>query len=241
MNQKPKEKTGQLDENTKQWLESRPELLRRLKEMKRICENEGREHELLAKAEAGLVEQLDEAGRELVGAWLEKREEQEHAKAQTQMRMREHSKKTAGADGIRGTRYACSMEGVGALGHAWAWLAKQSGWGQDTQIHVVGDGACRVGQQARKNVGPNCRVLVDFYHLSEYLSAVAQRHKTGEKGWLKRQQKRLKKGCWKQVMKEWRKGQACRMNWRWRAMRGAILRTGATNSGMMKRWGWKEA
>jgi hypothetical protein len=94
------------------------------------------------------------------------------------------------------------MEGVGALGHAWAWLAKQSGWGLDTQIHVVGDGVCRVGQQARKNVGPNCRVLVDFYHLSEYLSAVAQRHKTEEKGWLKRQQKRLKKGRWKQVMKE---------------------------------------
>jgi hypothetical protein len=86
----------QLDENTKQWLESRPELLRRRKEMKRICENEQREHELLAKAEAGLVEQLDAAGRELVGAWLEKREEQEHAKAQTQMQMREHNKKNCG-------------------------------------------------------------------------------------------------------------------------------------------------
>jgi hypothetical protein len=93
MNKKPKEKTGQLDENTKQWLESRPELVRRLKEMKRICENKEREHELLAKAEAGLVEQLDAAGRELVGAWLEKREEQEHAKAQAHTQMREHSKK----------------------------------------------------------------------------------------------------------------------------------------------------
>jgi hypothetical protein len=96
MNPKITERSAQLDENTRQWLESCPELVRRRKEMKRICENEGREHELLAKAEAGLVEQLDEAGRELVGAWLEKREEQEHAKAQTQMRMREHSKKNCG-------------------------------------------------------------------------------------------------------------------------------------------------
>jgi hypothetical protein len=90
---KANKEVEQLDENTKQWLESRPELVRRLKEMKRICENEQREHELLAKAEAGLVEQLDAAGRELVGAWLEKREEQEHAKAQTHRQMRGHSKK----------------------------------------------------------------------------------------------------------------------------------------------------
>ncbi|MDR2675765.1 MAG: hypothetical protein LBC18_13125 [Opitutaceae bacterium] len=61
--------------------------------MKRICENEEREHELLAKAEAGLVGQFDAAGRELVEAWLEKREEQEHEKARTHARMREHSKK----------------------------------------------------------------------------------------------------------------------------------------------------
>ncbi|MDR2675225.1 MAG: hypothetical protein LBC18_10300 [Opitutaceae bacterium] len=100
--EKTKEKAKQLDESTRQWLESRPELVRRLKEMRRICENGQREHEVLAKAEAGLVEQLDAAGRELAGAWLEKREEQEHAKARAQTRMREHSKKTACADGVRG-------------------------------------------------------------------------------------------------------------------------------------------
>jgi hypothetical protein len=86
-------KAGQLDENTRQWLESQPELGKRPKEMRWICENGGRENELLAKAEAGLVEQLDAVGRELVGAWLEKREEQEHEKARTQRRMRERGKK----------------------------------------------------------------------------------------------------------------------------------------------------
>jgi hypothetical protein len=93
MNLKNQGKEGKLDEKTRKWLESRPEQVKRIKEMRRICENEEREHELLEKAEAGLVEQLDAAGREMVGAWLEKREEQEHEKAQTQRRMREHSKK----------------------------------------------------------------------------------------------------------------------------------------------------
>ncbi|MDR2674040.1 MAG: hypothetical protein LBC18_04015 [Opitutaceae bacterium] len=66
--EKTKKKAGQPDENTRQWLESRPGLVRRLKEMRRICENEQREHELPTKAEAMLVEQLDAAGRELAGA-----------------------------------------------------------------------------------------------------------------------------------------------------------------------------
>jgi hypothetical protein len=61
------------------------------------------------------------------------------------------------AQGTVQTRHACRMEGVEAPGHAWAWLAKQSGWGLDTHIHVVGDEACRVGRQARKNFGPPCR------------------------------------------------------------------------------------
>lgn len=100
------------------------------------------------------------------------------------------------------TRYACSMEGVEDLGYAWGRIAAQSGWGMNTQIHVVGDGACWVGQQARKNFGAHCRVLVDFYHLSEYLAAVAQQHKAGDKGWLGRQQKRLKKGRYERVIKE---------------------------------------
>jgi len=82
-----------LDEATKRWLESRPELVRRLKEMRRICENEQHEHDLLAQAEAGLVEQLDATGRELVGAWLERRDEQEQVRSKGDPALRKHSKK----------------------------------------------------------------------------------------------------------------------------------------------------
>jgi len=100
------------------------------------------------------------------------------------------------------TRYACSMESVEALGHAWAQSARQSGWGLNTQLHVVGDGACWVGQQARNAFEKQCRVLVDFYHVSEYLGAVAQRHKAGERGWLARQQNLLRKGKHAQVIRQ---------------------------------------
>jgi hypothetical protein len=58
------------------------------------------------------------------------------------------------------------------------------------------------GTASPKNFGPNRRVPVGFYHLCEYLSAVGRRHKAGDKGWLKQQQSRLKKGRWKQVLKE---------------------------------------
>ena len=99
-------------------------------------------------------------------------------------------------------RFACNMESVEELGQAWARNAKQNGQGLNTQMHVVGDGASWVGQQAKEKLGPRCRMLVDFYHVSEYLGAVAQRHKAGDKKWLARQQTRLKKGKWRKVLKE---------------------------------------
>lgn len=90
---KPEEKKPVLREETKAWLESRPELVRRLEEMRRICENEQGEHDLLSRAEAGLVEQLDAAGRELVGAWLERRDAQESSRPKAGTGLRKHSKK----------------------------------------------------------------------------------------------------------------------------------------------------
>jgi len=86
-------KRREMSEKTKTWLEGHPELMRRLEEMRRICENEQGGHNLLAQAEAGLVEQLDATGRELMGAWLEKRNEQEQARARAGPGLRAHSKK----------------------------------------------------------------------------------------------------------------------------------------------------
>ena len=82
-----------MGEEMKAWLESRPELMRRLEEMKRICQNGRGEHNLLRQAESALVEQLDATGRELVGAWLEERNKQEGARASREPGLRKHEKK----------------------------------------------------------------------------------------------------------------------------------------------------
>jgi hypothetical protein len=75
------------------WLESRPELMRRLEEMRRICQNEQAGHNLLRQAESALVEQLDASGRDLIGAWLEKRNQQESARASAETGLRKRTKK----------------------------------------------------------------------------------------------------------------------------------------------------
>ena len=106
---KPERKLeANLDEATKRWLESRLELVRRLKEMRRICENEQHEHDLLAQAEAGLVEQLDATGRELVGAWMGRRDEQERARAEADPALRKHSKKNCASRQCSAPRRATS-------------------------------------------------------------------------------------------------------------------------------------
>jgi hypothetical protein len=89
-------------------VESRPELVRRLREMRRICQNEQHEHDLLAQAEAGLVEQLDATGRELVGAWLQQRDQQEQTRAKADPFLRKHSKKNCASRRSSAPRKATS-------------------------------------------------------------------------------------------------------------------------------------
>ena len=82
-----------MGEQMKAWIESRPELMRRLEAMRRVCQNGHGEHNLLWQAERALVEQLDATGRELMSAWLEERNEQESARASHAPGLRKHSKK----------------------------------------------------------------------------------------------------------------------------------------------------
>lgn len=61
------------------------------------------------------------------------------------------------------------MEGVDVAGHQWAEAVHQAGWASNTQLHVVGDGAAWIAQQARDCLDSG--YLVDFYHVCEYLAA----------------------------------------------------------------------
>ena len=51
--------------------------------------------------------------------------------------------------------------------------AKKAGFGKQSHVHAVGDGADWIALQVEKQFGSQGSYLVDFYHVSDYLSAAA--------------------------------------------------------------------
>jgi len=72
-------------------------------------------------------------------------------------------------------------------------VALKAGFGAATQVHFVGDGAPWIVNQVRRVFGSQASYLVDFYHITEYLSEAAEHSWTSEKKeWLHRSQSLLK-------------------------------------------------
>lgn len=85
------------------------------------------------------------------------------------------------------------------------WLydcVRRAGFGRSTSVHVVGDGAGWIHRQVEQRFGANGTFLVDFMHLSEYLSEAGKSFCADAKRWLKCQQARLKDNQAKQVLLE---------------------------------------
>jgi hypothetical protein len=78
---------------------------------------------------------------------------------------------------------------------AWVWqqTAQLAGCETKTYVHGVGDGASWIVEKFRENFGSQGAYLIDFYHVSEYLSGAAPKiARAGkEKEWRRRQQGRL--------------------------------------------------
>jgi len=77
--------------------------------------------------------------------------------------------------------------------------------GQQTpQTIVIGDGAHWIWEMAQEQF-PGSVEILDFFHLSEYVWAVAKeaypKQEDAQKDWVKQQQQLLKKSEWKQVLK----------------------------------------
>jgi len=100
------------------------------------------------------------------------------------------------AHGSASARYACNRGDLVQLGCDWSHIAAQAGRGLFTRVHAVADGAEWIARKVPEIFGPQTRLLVDFYHTSEYLAAVAKLHPAlaDKPGWLRTQQCRLKKG-----------------------------------------------
>lgn len=88
-------------------------------------------------------------------------------------------------------------------GEAWSHAVYRAGWGANTYIQPMGDGAVWIDEQG-KICFPGAFFLLDLYHVCEYLDLASIRCALREKPkrWLKRQKNKLLKGKKDQVIAE---------------------------------------
>jgi hypothetical protein len=92
--------------------------------------------------------------------------------------------------------YAAGFTNVADTGRRWGHCARDAGWGLNSQIHSVADGAPWIEIQSDETFGKQGTFLCDFYHVSEYLGAAAPTCREGRPDqWRKTQQRRLKRGA----------------------------------------------
>lgn len=99
------------------------------------------------------------------------------------------------------TVYGATFGSVEEVGCRWGHCAREAGWGLNSQIHTLGDGAEWIRLQSRQVFGEQGSFLCDFYHVSEYLGAAAPtcRGKNPDQ-WRHTQQKRLRRGAVQKVL-----------------------------------------
>jgi hypothetical protein len=101
----------------------------------------------------------------------------------------------AQAQGKAETIYAATFGDVDEVGLRWGHCARSAGWGLDSQIHALGDGAEWIRRQTREIFGHQGTFLCDFFHVSEYLGKAAGTcRRQAPDQWRRIQQKRLKRG-----------------------------------------------
>jgi len=99
------------------------------------------------------------------------------------------------------TTYGATFGNVDGVGRRLGHCAREAGWGLNSQIHAVGDGAEWIRLQCGEVFGKQGTFLCDFFHVSEYLAAAAEGSQGGKADqWRRTQQKRLKRGALKKVI-----------------------------------------
>lgn len=92
--------------------------------------------------------------------------------------------------------YAATFDSVEQTGRRWGHCARQAGWGLNSRIHAVADGAPWICRQSREVFGAQGHFLCDFYHVSQYLAAAAPVCRAAQpERWRRTQQKRLRRGA----------------------------------------------
>lgn len=90
-------------------------------------------------------------------------------------------------------RYGGTLRGgVEEAGRQLFDCARQAGFGTDSLVHAVGDGAAWIAAQIDERFGTQGQFLVDFYHVGEYLAAASRGCSPQPQAWLETQKQRLK-------------------------------------------------
>ena len=99
--------------------------------------------------------------------------------------------------------YGATFGSVETVGRRWGHCAGEAGWGVQSQIHVVADGAEWIPIQSRESFGKKESFLFDFFRANEYLADSAESCRPkAPSTWGRTQQKRLKRGAIAGIFKE---------------------------------------
>jgi len=111
----------------------------------------------------------------------------------------------AHAKGSRTPIYGGGIEGgVEAAGRQLFACAVRAGFGADSRVHAVGDGAPWIVGQIEERFGAQGSYLIDFYHVCEYLSAAAKMiapEPAAREAWVEAQKDALKTGRLDEVLR----------------------------------------
>jgi hypothetical protein len=92
--------------------------------------------------------------------------------------------------------YGATFGSVQETGRRWGHCTRAAGWGLNSQIQAMGDGAEWIRLQSREVFGTQATFLCDFFHVSEYLGAAAPTCRPAKPdGWRHTQQQRLRRGA----------------------------------------------
>jgi hypothetical protein len=111
----------------------------------------------------------------------------------------------AHAKGSRTPVYGGTIEGgVETAGRQLLACAVRAGFGADSRVHAVGDGAPWIVGQVEERFGEQGSYLIDFYHVCEYLSAAAKGiapEAGARRAWMSAQKDALKSGRIDEVLR----------------------------------------
>ena len=107
----------------------------------------------------------------------------------------------AQAQGSTTTCYGATFGSVAETGRRWGHCTRQAGWGLNSQIHAVGDGAEWIRIQCQEVFAEQATFLCDFFHVSEYLGEAAPSCRPAQPNqWRRTQQQRLRRGDLQKVI-----------------------------------------